>query len=56
MKVGSSDFFAKNLKRPYLAKDTLNYGKARHKGLTYAHAQDFVIKELNFVKISEEND
>ena len=38
MKVGSSDFFAKNLKRPYFAMNTQNYGKAYHKTLTYASA------------------
>ena len=38
MKVGSSDFFAKNLKRLYFAKDNPNYGKAHHKALTCANA------------------
>ena len=28
MKVGSSDFFPKNLKIPYFQKDTPTYGKA----------------------------
>ena len=38
MKVGSSNFFAKNLKIPYFAKDTHDCGKAYHKALTYANA------------------
>ena len=55
MKVGSSNFFAKNLKIPYFAKDTHDCGKA-YKALTYANASDFLIKELNFVKVRQEND
>ena len=31
MKVGSSDFFAKNIKRSYFAKETHSYGKAYYK-------------------------
>ena len=38
MKVGSSGFFAKNLKRPNFAKDTPNYGKAYPKAFTHANA------------------
>ena len=33
-----------------------NYGKAYHKASTYANAEDFVIEQLNFVKVSQEND
>ena len=38
MKVVSSDFLAKNLKRSYFAKDIPSYGKAYQKALTYANA------------------
>ena len=38
MKIASSNFFAKNLEKPYFPKDTPNYGKAYHKALTYANA------------------
>ena len=33
-----------------------SYGKAYHKASTYANAKDFVIEQLNFVKVSQEND
>ena len=34
MEVGSFDFFAKKLKKPYFAKDIPNYRKAYDKTLT----------------------
>ena len=37
MKVGSSDFFAKNLKRPF-GKYTANYEKAYTKAFMYENA------------------
>ena len=43
-------------KRPYFAKDTPNYGKAYHEALIYVIAQDFVIKELKFVKVRQQRD
>ena len=52
MKIASSNFFAKNLEKPYFPKDTPNYGKAYHKALTYANASDFVVKKL---KVRQEN-
>ena len=57
MKVGSSDVFAKNLKIPYFAKNTPNYGKACHKALTHANAYEYVKKTNDvFFLISLKND
>ena len=38
MKVSSSDFYVKNLKKQYFTKDTPDYRNAYHKALTYANA------------------
>ena len=38
------------------AKDIPNYGNAYHKALTYANVSEFIIKELKFVEVRQEND
>lgn len=49
-------YFTKDLKRPYFPKDTHNPGKVHHKTLAYANAKLFVIEELSFAKVRQEND
>ena len=39
----------------FFAMDTINYEEAYHKALTYANASNFVIQELIFVNVHQEN-